>query len=89
VDDERDAVLSSLKKNATTKVETGAGNGIPDVLGVLRQVGGLMTIRTGRLRLFTSFKPGEGDVFQFDEWSDAPLAPAVGAVVSLILPIRR
>lgn len=89
VDDERDAVLSSLKKNATTKVETGAGNGIPDVLGALRQVGGLMTIRTGRLRLFTSFKPGEGDVFQFDEWSDVPLAPAVGAVVSLILPIRR
>lgn len=89
IDDEREAVLSSLQKNTTTKVEIGAGNGIPDVLEALRQVGGLMTIRTGRLRFFTSFKPGEGDLVQFDEWSNAPLAPAVGAVVSLILPIRR
>lgn len=90
LDDEREAVLTSLKKNATTKTETGAGNGIPDVLEALRQVGGLMTIRSGRLRIFRSFKPGDaGDVFQFGEWSTLPLAPAVGAVVSLILPIRR
>jgi hypothetical protein len=89
LDDERAAVLSCMRKNATTKVETGAGNGIPDVLEALRQVGGLMTIRTGRLRLFTSFKPGEGEMFRFDEWSNTPLAPAAGAVVSLILPIRR
>lgn len=90
LNDEREAVVTSLRKNATTKIETGAGNGIPDVLEALRQVGGLMTIRSGRLRIFKSFKPDdEDDAFQFDEWSDTHLAPAAGAVVSLILPIRR
>lgn len=90
LDDEREAVFTSLHKNATTKAETGAGNGIPEVLSALRQVGGLITIRSGRLRIFKSFKPGDaGDTFEFDEWSNTPLAPAVGAVVSLILPIRR
>ncbi|NKA06369.1 hypothetical protein GO307_04648 [Ralstonia solanacearum] len=90
LNDEREAMFTSLSKNATTKAETGAGNGIPEVLEALRQVGGLMTIRSGRLRIFKSFEPGDtSDMFQFDEWSNAPLAPAAGAVVSLILPIRR
>lgn len=87
---ERDALLRSLKKNASTKRETGAGNGYPEVLERLRQVGGLMSIRTGRLRVFQAFSPNEQrDVFAFDDWVDELLAPATGTVVSIILPIRR
>jgi hypothetical protein len=79
-----------LKKNASTKRETGAGNGYPEVLERLRQVGGLMSIRTGRLRVFQAFSPNEQrDVFAFDDWADELLAPATGTVVSIILPIRR
>lgn len=87
---EREALLRSLKKNASTKRETGAGNGYPEVLERLRQVGGLMSIRTGRLRLFQAFSPNEQrDLFAFDNWAEELLAPATGTVVSIILPIRR
>ena len=87
---ERSAVIESLRKNTTTKTETGAGNGIPEVLETLREVGGLITIRTGRLRIFRAFSPGEpGDAFQFENWSNEELAPSVGSTVSIILPIRR
>ena len=90
LDEERAAVLSSLRKNASTKREAGAGNGIPEVLEVLRRLGGLITIRTGRLRLFQAFSPNEdADPFAFDDWFQAPLAEAAGAVISIILPIRR
>jgi len=88
--DERSAVLDGLKRNVSSKRETGAGNGIPEVLDVLRRLGGLITIRTGRLRLFATFSQGENrDLFAFDDWFREPLAAAVGAVVTIILPIRR
>lgn len=90
LEDERNALLASLKKNASTKREAGAGNGLPDVLEALREIGGLMTIRSGRLSIFNTFTPGETrDLFDFDNWSSRTLAPATGAVVSLLIPIRR
>ncbi len=88
--DERGALLKCLQKNASTKRGAGAGNGLPDVLEALREIGGLMTIRSGRLRLFNAFMPGEAhDLFDFDDWSPGALASAAGAVVSLLIPIRR
>jgi len=88
--EEREAVLKSLRKNETSKREAGAGNGIPEVLTTLRRIGGLIAIRTGRLRLFRAFEPAEvGDLFAFEDWFPEPLAEAVGAVVSIIVPIRR
>jgi hypothetical protein len=88
--DERAVVLGGLKRNASSKRETGSGNGIPEVLAMLRQLGGLITIRTGRLRLFKTFSPDEDtDLFAFDDWFPEPLAAAAGAVVSIMLPIRR
>jgi len=88
--DEREILLASLKKNESTKKQTGAGNGYPEVLERLRQVGGLMSIRTGRLRVFQAFAPGEDrDIFEFEDWSARLLSPAAGTVVSIILPIRQ
>ena len=87
---ERESLLACLQKNASTKGQPGAGNGLPDVLEALREVGGLMTIRSGRLSIFNAFKPGEErDLFEFDDWTANGLAPAAGAVVSLLIPIRR
>lgn len=89
-EDERNALFDSLRKNASSKREPGAGNGLPDVLEALREAGGLISIRTGRLHVFNAFTPGEvRDPFNFADWSAAPLASVVGAVVSLLIPIRR
>jgi len=88
--DERKALFDCLQKNASTKCEPGSGNGLPDVLEALREIGGLMNIRSGRLHVFNAFTPGEErDLFDFDDWSPRALAPATGAVVSLLIPIRR
>jgi hypothetical protein len=88
--EERDLVLHCLRKNETTKRQAGAGNGFPEVLSALRRIGGLIAIRTGRLRLFSAFEPGEAvDQYVFDDWYSEPLAEAVGAVVSIMVPIRR
>lgn len=89
-DEERKALLASLRKNVSTKTQAGAGNGLPDVLEALREVGGLISIRSGRLHIFNAFTPGEArDLFEFDDWTASELAPAAGAVVSLLLPLRR
>lgn len=90
LEDERKALLDCLQKNASTKREAGSGNGLPDVLEELREVGGLICIRSGRLSVFNAFNPSdERDVFDFADWSPKPLAAAAGAVVSLLIPIRR
>ncbi|NYT79797.1 hypothetical protein H0A71_22785 [Alcaligenaceae bacterium] len=87
---ERDALLKSLKKNVTTKRKTGAGNGLPDVIGALRKIGGLIAIRSGRLFVFNSFEPNDSrDLFDFVDWTTTKLAPVEGVVVSLLVPLRR
>ena len=88
--EERRALLASLQKNASTKQEAGSGHGLPVVLAELREIGGLVCIRSGRLNVFNAFAPGEQrDVFDFADWSPKVLAAAAGAVVSLLIPIRR
>lgn len=90
LEEEQKALVKCLQKNASTKRETGSGNGLPDVLEELRQIGGLICIRSGRLNLFNVFTAGEQrDLFDFVEWSPKRLAAAAGAVVSLLIPIRR
>jgi len=91
---EKKALLDCLKKNVSTKRETGAGNGLPAVLESLREVGGLMSIRSGRLNVFNVFAPNEKrDLFDFEDWFDREvprkLAPVAGAIISLLVPIRR
>ncbi|ARP53316.1 hypothetical protein ALFP_1429 [Alcaligenes faecalis] len=88
--EERNALLSTLQKNASTKREAGSGNGLPDVLEELKLIGGLIRIRSGRLSLFNAFTPtNKRGVFDFEDWPSKPLAAAAGAVVSLLIPIRR
>lgn len=90
LDAERQALLSAIERNASTKRETGSGNGFPEVLAALRDVGGLISVRSGKLHLFNAFVPGDDrDLFEFSDWSTKALAAVEGAVVSVLLPIRR
>ncbi|WP_419204717.1 hypothetical protein [Bordetella trematum] len=88
--EERNALLKSIQKNVTTKRQTGAGNGLPDVIGALRKIGGLIAIRSGRLFMFNSFEPNDKrDLFDFVDWTPTKLAPVEGVVVSVLVPLRR
>lgn len=48
LNDERQALIDCLKKNVTTKKNNSAGQGLPNVLAELRNIGGLIRIRSGR-----------------------------------------
>lgn len=95
LDQEREILLGALMKNASTKREIGSGNGFPEVLEALQEAGGLLSLRSGRLCVFNAFsqdafaQPNEADLFRFDNWTTELLAPVEGAVVTLLLPIRR
>lgn len=89
LEDERRALLQCLKHKSTSKSQTAAGEGLPSVLQELRQIGGLMRIRTGRLSMFNAFKPGDNrDLFAFNNWTEASLSPVQGAVISILVPLR-
>ena len=88
--EERDALIRCLQKSVTTKSGSGVGHGLPGVLEELRKVGGLMRIRSGRHCIFNCFEPNDGaDLFDFHDWTAEPLGAAVGAVISILVPIRR
>lgn len=86
---ERETLINCLKLHFTSKDETGAGKGLPLVLTKLREFGGLLRIRTGRLSIFNVFEVnGRNDLFDFKDWTTEPLAPVEGSIVSIILPLR-
>jgi hypothetical protein len=87
---ERSALLHCLKKNTTSKKQVGAGQGLPGVLTELSRTGGLIRIRSGRHALFNVFGSNTStDLYDFSDWTAGALAPASGAVVSLIIPLRK
>lgn len=88
---ERQALIDCLKKNVTTKDEAGAGQGLPNVLAELRSIGGLIRIRSGRHSIFNAFAPDDNsiDLFDFQDWGTESLGCAEGAVISILVPLRR
>jgi len=91
LEEEENAFFDCLKKHFTTKKETGAGNGLSEVLVDLDKLGGLISIRSGRLRKFNVLKKGGRGLTDFVDWfgGERELAPVVGAVVSLLIPIGK
>ena len=89
--DERQALLDCLKKNITTKAEVGAGQGLPNVLSELRNVGGMMRIRSGRHSIFNAFRQEDDtiDLFDFQDWGSTKLDCVEGAVISILIPLRK
>ncbi len=90
LEEERDSLLACLQHKSSSKSENAAGEGLPSVLSELKRVGGLIRIRSGRLSMFNVFSRGDTrrGIFDFEDWSDAPLAPVEGAVVSILVPLR-
>lgn len=90
IQEERKFLIECLQHKATSKPESAAGEGLPSVLNELKKVGGLIRIRSGRLSLFNAFMRGDTqrDIFNFEDWTEAPLAPAQGAVISILVPLR-
>lgn len=90
IQEERTFLLECLRHKATSKSESAAGEGLPSVLNELKNVGGLIRIRTGRLSVFNAFARSDTqrDIFDFEDWTEVPLAPAQGAVISILVPLR-
>jgi hypothetical protein len=90
LEEERESLLECLQHKSTSKPGGAAGEGLPLVLNELKQVGGLIRIRSGRLSVFNAFtkKDPHRNIFDFENWSDALLAPVEGAVVSILVPLR-
>lgn len=96
---EYELVRECLLRNVSTRNEEGAGIGLPRMLSRLKGRGGFLRLRTGRLSLFKSFADAEGSGlvdadFELDDARTAGggftrHAPAVGAVVTLLMPIGR
>lgn len=90
LEEERNHLAKCLLKNVTTKNQTGSGGGLALVLEELRAIGGLIRIRSGRLSIFNCFRKNKFDnVSNFDNWSDVPLSKVSGALVSILVPLRR
>lgn len=87
---ERTVLLRCLEQNTTSKRQVGAGLGLPGVLKELSRSGGLIRIRSGRHSIFNVFgNTSSAEMHEFSDWTSEPLAPVEGAVVSLIIPLRK
>lgn len=99
--EEKTALLSCLKKNFTSKNQTGAGNGYLTILTQLKKIGGLIRIRTGRHCIFNCFEKDndsqvknniridDDELMNFDDWTSDNLGLAAGTVVSILVPLRN
>ncbi len=92
-------VRECLLRNVSTRMQEGAGIGLPRMLSRLKDRRGFLRLRTGRLSLFKSFADAQDDNlldsdFDFDDAGSGEHgftrhAPAVGAVLTLLIPIGR
>jgi hypothetical protein len=91
LEEERKYLIESIKKNASSKSVPAAGSGLPDVLLALQRIGGLIRIRSGRHSIFNAFAPDDyrSDIYDFKDWSGDELSGVEGALISIILPVRR
>jgi hypothetical protein len=93
---EYDAVIQCLKKGGTTKGSSTRGNGLYRMLGVVRDYGGYIRIRSGRLSLVKVFGSATLDELSV-EMQDLstglhptkPRSWAEGTVITALIPLNR
>lgn len=92
---EREAVEYCFEKGATTKSHTRYGQGLPQVISLLRERHGFLRLRTGRLSLSRDLSLERGwdrqRIPQFESWAPAnrdSLAPAQGACLTVLMPLQ-
>ncbi|MCO8165374.1 hypothetical protein NJC38_24855 [Pseudomonas sp. 21LCFQ010] len=90
LEEEREYLTQCLSARTTTKFEDAAGQGLQMVLRELQKIGGLIRIRTGRMSIYNQFKKNDTsrNLLDFKDWSSEPLAPVVGSVVAILIPLR-
>lgn len=103
LDKELDAVSSCFLKHVSSKARPTDGLGLYRTMGLLKARSGFMRLRTGRLSLYRAFAPdeptpGKSELSPLDiQFADAAsgervpkeMAPAVGVVATILLPIGR
>lgn len=90
LDEEREYLGHCLVKNTSTKRQVGSGLGLALVLDELRLLGGVIRIRSGRHSIFNCFSgKDDEDIYDFDDWNTTPFSRVAGAVVSILVPLRR
>ncbi len=88
------AVRECFDLGKSSKQHDGYGQGLPQVIRALRQSKGFFRLRTGRLSLYSNFSlPRDSDEgLNLELWSrngSYVLAPVAGALITLIIPLRR
>ncbi|KRE14243.1 hypothetical protein ASE66_12645 [Bosea sp. Root483D1] len=98
---EAELVQACFRIGITSRQRRNYGHGLPRVLSVVREHGGLIRLRTGRLSLYRAFAPFKVDVQKggaeencplLDSFSQSetytPLGRAAGTAVSLLIPVN-
>ena len=98
--DELAMVRRCFLRHASTRLRAGAGFGLPRVMKVLKERGGLIRLRTGRLSLSRYFDPNaadrdeplnDDDTRLFDastgEGEATEMGQAAGAAVTILIPV--
>jgi len=92
-DDERMAVIDCFARHASSKTATGSGQGLSNVIEVLRQRDGFLRLRTGRQSLYADLARGRHQPFdapaELLDWrsSRPPMAPVTGSLLTLLMPL--
>jgi hypothetical protein len=90
-EEELAAIKTCFAKHATRKSNSAAGMGLCTVVDILRRCGGFMRLRTGRQSLYADLTLEAdriyGDLPELRPWQDFRLAPAVGTLFTLLLPL--
>ena len=93
-EEEKDAVLRCFS-SGSSKRKKGYGEGLPHVIRLLREKGGFLRLRTGRLSLFSDLgaqDAGGDDALTLEEWSlpgEACLPQVSGVLLTIFVPTRR
>jgi hypothetical protein len=91
--EEKTAVEACFERHKSTKQLKGRGMGLPIVIAALRERGGFLRVRTGRLSLFADLAGQTAVEFgtppDLRPWSDRRnLPPAAGTLFTFLLPLE-
>lgn len=85
--EERKITIDCFNQGVSSKVHQSRGRGLESVWRGLCKLDGFIRLRSGRLCLFQTFdKISTNDEIRFDNWTEKPLKPAEGVVITIIIP---
>ena len=89
--DEQRMVNECFEKHRTTKSVRGAGIGLFDVHRIMKRLGGIVIVRTSRIRVVQDYSrpPADGGIPRLENWdAQRPALPEIsGTCVTLLLPL--